>query len=159
MWLSWSKLFVFLLQRRYYVSRHDSRQGSLAKPLYCCRRYHLTHTSLLWFLCESMNFHPDKQLFPSCRRRGSNRWPLDYKASALPLPHGGPTLADLYDSITQWPNMLLLVVCSWNHGSVSETETKVQFRYWYQSRFFFQNRNFFFQNFLQFFCFLGHISL
>ena len=45
----------------------------------------------IMFLRESMNFHPDKQLFPSCRRRGLNRWPLDYKASALPLHHGGPT--------------------------------------------------------------------
>ena len=35
--------------------------------------------------------HQDKQHYPSCRHWGSNRWPLDYKASALPLHHGGPT--------------------------------------------------------------------
>ena len=44
----------------------------------------------IMFLCESMNFHLDKQLFPSCRCRGSNSWPFDYKASTLPLNHGGP---------------------------------------------------------------------
>ena len=49
----------------------------------------------IMFLCESMNFHPDKQLFPSCRRRGSNRWLLDYKASALPLHHGGHTIFEV----------------------------------------------------------------
>ena len=45
----------------------------------------------IMFLCESMNFHPNKQLFPSCRRMGSNSWPLDYKSSTLPLHHWGPT--------------------------------------------------------------------
>jgi hypothetical protein len=88
-------IWVFFVTEE-ILRRHDSRRGSLAKPLYFCRRYHLTHTSLLWFLCESMNFHPDKQLFPSCWRRGSNRWPLDYKARALPIHHGGPTLKICY---------------------------------------------------------------
>ena len=27
--------------------------------------------------------------FSSCRRRGSNRWPLDHKSNAPPLHHGG----------------------------------------------------------------------
>ena len=31
-----------------------------------------------------------KGLFPSWRPRGSNHWPLDYKASTLPLHHVGP---------------------------------------------------------------------
>ena len=40
---------VFLVTEEILVSRHDSRQGSLAKPLNCRSRYHLTRTSLLWF--------------------------------------------------------------------------------------------------------------
>ena len=39
----------FFVTEEILVSQHNSRQGSLAKPLYCCRRYHLTRTSLLWF--------------------------------------------------------------------------------------------------------------
>ena len=37
----------------------------------------------------------------------------------------------------------LIPMCDWNQVSVSETKTKVQFWYQYQSRFFYQN--FFFQ--------------
>ena len=41
------RFFFFFLTEEILVSRHDSRQGSLAKPLYCCSKllgwhYHLT---------------------------------------------------------------------------------------------------------------------
>ena len=41
--------YIFFVTEEILVSRHDSRQGSLAKPLYCRRHYHLTRLSLLWF--------------------------------------------------------------------------------------------------------------
>ena len=48
--VDWEVLWIFFfVTEEILVSQHNSRQGSLAKPLYCCRRYHLTSTSLLWF--------------------------------------------------------------------------------------------------------------
>ena len=46
----------FFVTEEILVSQHNSRQGSLAKPLYCCRRYHLTSTSLLWIFIQLNHF-------------------------------------------------------------------------------------------------------
>ena len=71
----------------------------------------------IMFLCESMNFHPNKQLFPSCRRMGSNSWPLDYKAIALPLHHWGPTYERIIQELKFFKfAQLLLCQFLWREG-------------------------------------------
>ena len=48
-----------------------------------------------------MNFHPDKQFFQVA---STGDWTTDYKASTLPLHHGGPTqIGNIFASIEKYP--------------------------------------------------------
>ena len=76
------------------VSWHDSRQGSLAKPLYCFsyilgRRYHLT--SLLWFCGSPWIFIQLKNFF-KLPAPGIEPLTLGLQVQHSPLHHGDSPL-------------------------------------------------------------------
>ena len=60
------------------------------------------------------------------------------------------TCTHLFQTLNTWSQSYLMVVYDQNQVSVSGTETKVQFRYRYQSRFFFHYRNFFSSKFFKY---------
>ena len=94
----WLKNFAFL--QNIYFNRGDTAYHGTYTEVwpspYTVTGIIILATCLYYVFCESMNFHPDKQLSPSCRHQGLNHWPLNYNTSALPLHHGGPTMKYFY---------------------------------------------------------------
>ena len=102
--LGWVEILMTPLLPRYYFKglRYDSKQGSLAKPLYFCRHYHLTHTSLLCFCVSQWIFIQINNFF-KLPAPGIEPLTLGLQGQcSTPTPRG---LSEFFTLNTKEPNM------------------------------------------------------
>ena len=89
LWFSKSISFTKVASRKWTQTRRTAALIVARHPFYPLG--HLNEGfSFLWFFVGVHEFSSRLTTFSSCRRQGSNRWPLDHKSNAPFVPWGTP---------------------------------------------------------------------